>query len=195
VTTRAPACAATAGLARLADVVRAGIAGAALLFLVVGDEAAGIKALLVLGPAFAGRVVSAPPVFDLLFALALLIEVVATSLGAYDSISWGDGLSHLVLPLLSGPVLYAGTVRVRPGAQPDATGASRSLFRAGLITAGAVLCLGVIWEAVEWVVDWAFGTDFSQGHDDTVEDLRNDAIAAIGSGLLVAAWLRTGGRT
>jgi hypothetical protein len=168
---------------------------AALLFLIAGDSSAGLKALLVLPPAFAGRFVRVHPAFDLIFALALLAEVVVSSLGAYDSIGWGDGLSHIVLPLLSGPIMYAGIVRLRGGAEFGAAPTTRSLLGPALVTAAAVLCLGVAWELVEWVVDAAFGTDFSQGYDDTFEDLRNDAIAAAGSGALVAAWMRGHGRT
>jgi hypothetical protein len=177
-------------LTRAADLVRAAIACAAAVFLIAGDESAGLKALLVLPPAFAGRLVPVHPAFDLLFALALLAEVVATSLGAYDSIAWGDGLSHIVLPLLSGPILYAGIVRLRGGADAEGATHARSFFRSALVTAAAVLCLGLVWELVEWVVDAVFGTDFSQGTDDTLDDLRNDAFAAVGSGVLVAAWLR-----
>jgi hypothetical protein len=71
---------------------------------------------------------------------------------------------------------------------------ARSLLGPALATAAAVLCLGAVWELVEWVVDGAFGTDFSQGYDDTRDDLRNDAIAALGGGALVAAWMRGHGR-
>jgi hypothetical protein len=177
-------------LRRAADVVRVAIASAAAFFLIAGDMSSGLKALLVLPPAFAGRLVAVYPAFDLIFALALLTEVVATSLGAYDSISWGDGLSHVVLPLLSGPILYAGILHVRRGAEAEGTAAPRSLLGAGLVTATAVVCLGVVWELVEWVVDAVFGTDFSQGTDDTLDDLRNDAFAAAASGGLVAAWLK-----
>ena len=178
-------------LRRAADGVRAAIACAAAFFLIAGDGSTGLKALLVLPPAFAGRLVPVHPAFDFIFALALLAEVVATSLGAYDSISWGDGLSHVVLPLLSGPILYAGIILVRGGADVEGTQARRSCrLRPGLVTAAAVLCLGAVWELVEWVVDAVFGTDFSQGSDDTLDDLRNDAFAAAGSGALVAAWLK-----
>jgi hypothetical protein len=177
-------------LRRAADVVRAAIAWAAAFFLIAGDGSTGLKALLLLPPAFAGRLVPVHPAYDFIFALALLAEVVATSLGAYDSISWGDGLSHVVLPLLSGPILYACIILVRGGADVEGTQARRSCLRPGLVTAAAVLCLGAVWELVEWVVDAVFGTDFSQGSDDTLDDLRNDAFAAAGSGALVAAWLK-----
>lgn len=182
-------------LGRAADIVRAAIVCGALLFFIAGDSSAGLRALLVLPPAFAGRFVPVHPAFDLVFALALLAEVVATSPAAYDSISWGDGLSHILLPLLSGPILYAAIVRIGGGAEVGGAPAARSLLGPALVTAAAVLCLGVAWEFVEWVVDATFRTDFSQGYDDTRDDLRNDAIAALGGGALVAAWMRGHGRT
>jgi hypothetical protein len=193
VRSQAPASGIAQRFRRASDVARAAIACAAALFLIAGDGAAGLKALLVLPPAFAGRYVRVNPAFDFLFAFALLVEVVATSLGAYDSISWGDRLSHIVLPLLSGPVLYAGIVRLRGGRDVDRAPTARSLLASAAITALAVLSLGVVWELVEWVADGAFGTDFSQGYEDTRDDLRNDAIAAAGSAALVAAWLRSHG--
>jgi hypothetical protein len=111
-------------LTRAADMVRAALVCAGALFLIAGDGAAALKALLVLPPAFVGRFVRVPPAFDFVFAFALLAEIVKTSIGAYDSISWGDGLSHLVLPLLSGPrhelavaqnlVASEGPLRARP---------------------------------------------------------------------------------
>jgi hypothetical protein len=182
-------------LRRAADTVRAAIVCAAALFLIAGDGSAALKALLVLPPAFAGRFVRVHPAFDLIFAFALLAEVVATSLGAYDSISWGDGLSHIVLPLLAGPILYASIVRLRGAGEVRAAPAAWPPVGSALVTAAAVLWLGAMWELVEWVVDAAFGTDFSQGYDDTLDDLRNDAIAAAGSGALVAAWVRWQERT
>jgi hypothetical protein len=194
VRSQAPAHRIAPRLRRAADMVRAAIVCAAALFLIAGDGAASLKALLVLPPAFAGRYGRVNPAFDFCFAFALLVEVVATSLGAYDSISWGDGLSHVVLPLLSGPVLYAGIVRLRGGPDVHRAPTARSLLASAVLTALAVLSLGLVWEFVEWVADAAFGTDFSQGYDDTRDDLRNNAIAAAGSAALVAAWLRWHGR-
>jgi hypothetical protein len=190
VRTRASTRSVAPSLRRAADIVRASIVCAAALFLIAGDGSSGLKALLVLPPAFAGRFIGVHPAFDFIFAFALLAEVVPTSLGAFDSIGGGDGLSHVVLPLLSGPILYAGIVRLRRGAEVRVAPTAWSLVGAALVTATAVICLGAMWELVEWLVDAVFGTDFSQGYDDTRDDLRNDAMAAAGSGALVAAWMR-----
>jgi hypothetical protein len=95
-----------------------------------------------------------------------------------------------VLPLLSAPILYCGIIQIRGGTELSGARPARSLLGAALVTAAAVLCLGGIWEVVEWVADAAFGTDFSQGNDDTFDDLRNDGIAAACGGALVAGWTR-----
>ena len=42
---------------------------------------------------------------------------------------------------------------------------------------------------VEGTADDTLGTNFSQGYTDTLTNLRNDAIAAAASGVLVAVWL------
>jgi uncharacterized membrane protein YjdF len=60
---------------------------------------------------------------------------------------------------------------------------------AALVTAVAVLALGAAWELVEWTADTALGTSYSQSQQDTLIDLRNDAIAATGGGFVIAAWL------
>jgi hypothetical protein len=180
------------GWVRLAaDAGRIAIVVAAAAFLVSGDGAHALKALLVLVPAVAARFVPVPPALDLVFVLALAAELIAGSLGAYDSIAWGDTLSHIVLPLLSGPILYAGLAGLGR-AEVRAPATPRHLLGAGFVTAVSVLALGAAWELVEWAADSALGTEYTKGEGDTQDDLRNDAFAAVASGALVAVWLRSG---
>jgi hypothetical protein len=155
-----------------ADVVRVAILCSAALFLADGDGAAALKAVLVLAPALFARMVRVHPALDLAFALALFAEAVGLLGG-------GDTLPHLLLPFLSGPVLYVGLTRLGTMPRP-----------AALVTFGSVLVLGIAWEIVEWAADTALGTDFSQGWDDTTGDLVNDAIAAAASGAVVGVWVR-----
>lgn len=177
------------GLSRAADIVRAALVGAAGVFLAVGDGSAGLKALLLLAPALVGRFARVPPAFDLVFALALTAEAFGTKLGAYDSISWGDTLSHTALPFFSGPIAYGVLATLGIAAEPGTARSARALVAAATVTAVAILVLGVAWELVEWAADGALGTEYSQGYDDTRADLVNDAVAAVASGILVAVWL------
>jgi hypothetical protein len=174
-------------LTRAADLVRLAILCSAAIWLIAGDGSAALRALLVLPPALLARLVRVDPSFDLLFSFALAAEGAATGLGGYDSISWGDTLSHLVLPLLSGPILYTGLVRLGAVPDPEVATSGRFLAGAAVVTAASVLALGALWELVEWAADGLFGTNYSQGYNDTLGDLLADAIAAIGSGALVAA--------
>lgn len=180
----------TARLTMCADLVRLGVLCAAAIFLAMGEGSAALKALLVLPVALAARLVRVHPVLDLTLALALATEAIGSGAAGYDAIAGGDTSAHLVLPLLSGPVLYVGLVRLgavpNHAARPDTLG----LLGAAIVTSAAVLALGAAWELVEWAADGMLDTNYSQGYDDTLGDLLNDALAATGSGALVALWLR-----
>jgi hypothetical protein len=161
-----------------------GILCGAVAFVAAGDGPAALKALLVLPAALAPRLIRVHPLLDLVFALALAVETLGRGLVGYGG---DDAISHLVLPLLSGPVVYVGLARL--GALPAASASSGRLY-AALGTAAGVMAIGAAWELVELTADAMFGTNYSQGRRDTVGDLLNDAIAASASGALVALWLR-----
>jgi hypothetical protein len=92
-------------------------------------------------------------------------------------------LSHLVLPLLSGAVLYVGLVRL--GVSRPSDGASPRLVFSALVTFSAVVILGLLWELVEWAADAALGTNYSLSAQDTARDLRADTVAAAGAAAVV----------
>lgn len=177
-------------LTLVADIVRIALGASAVAFFAAGDHSAALKALLLLGPALAGRLARAAPAFDLLFALALAAEAI---LGGLDRIAWGDTESHLVIPFLSAPIVYQVLVRLSAIPPLDLARVPHPFIGAGLVTGIGVLALGAVWELVEWGADGAFGTDYSQGYTDTLTDLLADAIAAVAGGMLVAMWLRATG--
>jgi hypothetical protein len=164
--------------------VRVGIVCGSAAFLAAGDGPAALKALLVMPAALAPRLVRVHPVLDLVFVLALAAESIGRGVVGYYR---GDALSHIVLPLLSGPILYTGLVRIGVLLQSSAP---PRFLGVGIVTAATVLAVGAVWELVEWAADGAFGTNYSQGYRDTITDLLRDAIASVGSGVLVAVWLR-----
>lgn len=174
-------------LTAAADIVRLSLVAAAGAFLVAGDGAAALKCLLVLAPALAARLARVPPGFDLIFTLALAGEAIAT--GAYDWIDWPDEASHLVIPFLSAPIVYQILVELSATSPPDGARGPRPYVGAGIVTGVGVLAVGALWELVEWGADRGLGTDYSQGYEDTLSDLRADALAAVLGGVLVAAWL------
>jgi hypothetical protein len=171
-TLAAPPRRVAAGMTLCADLVRIGILCSAAVFAATGDGAAALKAILVLAPAVVARVVRVHPAIDLAFAVALFAE-------ALGALGGGDTLPHLILPLLSGPVIYTALLRLGIVPRP-----------AALVTFAGVVLLGVAWELVEWAADAALGTNYSQGWGDTAGDLANDTVAAAASGALVGVWAR-----
>ena len=168
-------------MTRCADAVRAGLPCAAVALLLAGDGAVAAKVMLVLPATLASRLLGVTPVLDLVFTLALAAEVAGSALATHGVIGWDDRISHLVLPLLSGSVVYAALQRTPARHRP---------VGAGLLTGTAVLALAAVWEIVEWSVDAAVGTDFSMGYDDTLGDLSADAVAAVGAGAAVVVCSR-----
>jgi hypothetical protein len=162
-----------------ADVVRAALVCAAAALVLAGDGAIAAKVVLVLPATVAARLLDVSPVLDLVFTLALAGEAAGSALAAHELIGWDDRISHFVLPLLCGLVVYAALRRTRAPHRPAGV---------GLMTAVAVLAIAAAWEVVEWGVDAALGTNFSMGHDDTVGDLSADAAAAVGAGAAAVLW-------
>ena len=161
----------------------------AAVLLADGDEAGALKCLLVLAPAVAARLVRVAPALDLLLTLALAGEAGGTLLGG-GWLGLGDGVSHLLVPLLCAPVVYQLLVGLSAAFPPEGAPVARRLAGAGIVSAAGVLALGAVWELVEWGADRAFGTDYSQGYTDTLSDLLADTVAAALGGILVALWLR-----
>jgi hypothetical protein len=147
--------------------------------LLAGDGSVAAKFVLVLPATFAARLLVVHPALDLTFALALAAEALGSALAAHELIGWDDRLSHLVLPLLCGLVVYAALRRTRAPHRP---------LGIGLLTGVAVLVIAALWELVEWAADAALGTNFSMGRDDTVGDLSADAVAAVGAGTAALLW-------
>jgi hypothetical protein len=147
--------------------------------LLAGDGAVAAKVALVLPASLAARVLGVHPMLDLVFTLALAAEAAGSALAAHELIAWDDRVSHLVLPLLCGLVVYAALQR---------TGVPRRPGAAGLVTGAAVLAISGVWEVVEWGVDAALGTNFSMGREDTVGDLAADGFAAVGAAAVAVVW-------
>jgi hypothetical protein len=160
-------------LTRFADLTRAGLVCAAAALLVSGDGAVAVKVVLLLPATLASRLLGVRPLLDLVFTVALATEAAASVLATHGLIHWDDRIPHLVLPLLSGAVVYAALQRTQVPHRPTA---------AGLVTGAAVLAIAALWEVVEWGVDATLGTNFSMGTADTVGDLSADALAATGAG-------------
>jgi hypothetical protein len=175
------------GCQHIADLLRTSIVVTGIVATAGGDAAGAIKCVLLLPPAAASRFVRVHPAWDVAFALALAVEAIASAAGFNDIGGWNT-MAHLVLPFLSGPLLWCGLDRFGLRTDAGASRATRAGVAVGVVTFTSVLATGALWELLEWVVDSWFGTHFATSYDDTVTDLLHDAMAAFASGVLVALW-------
>lgn len=151
---------------RAADRLRVAIVALAWVGFVVGAVGVTFKALVVLVPSAAARLL-APGRPDALLTGALALDLVATAVGVYDHVGWWDDVAHTVLPALLLGVLAA---RLAPAA-----------------AFAAVVAVGASWELVELSVDAVLGTHLSLGAGDTALDLACD-VAGAAIGLAVLLW-------
>jgi hypothetical protein len=159
--------------------------------LVVGLSGArsGLGELIVCGvAAVVVRFVNLPRLYDLSFVLAMNLQGWAQVSGAYDAISWFDHFAHVMIPLLSAPVLYVVLARldVVPDPKDDTTG--RHYVGIFVMTLALGMALGSAWEMVEWTSDHVAGTHLQKGNTDTVSDLLADSIGAAAGGGLLVVW-------
>jgi|1186.fasta_scaffold00167_3 hypothetical protein len=172
---------------RVADLLRFAIVGAALAATAGGEHNAAIKCGLLVPPTVLSRSVKAPGTLDFAFTLGLAVEAIGSASGVNASQGWNT-MAHLVLPLLSGPLLYHGLARLELRIDGPGRAVTRPRVAIAAITFAGVLALGTLWELVEWASDSWLGTSFATSYEDTMGDLLHDAIAAVGSGALTALW-------
>jgi hypothetical protein len=177
----------------MADLLRLAIVVIGVVAMVTGDTATAIKCVLLLPAAMASRLVVAPLPWGLAFTLALAVEAIGSATG-WNSVAGWNTAAHLVLPFLSGPLLYGGLERLGLRVDAQACGPVQARLAAGVVTFTSVLAAGALWELVEWAADAWFGTHFAKSYNDTVTDLLHDALAAVATGIVIAR-RRCGGHT
>jgi hypothetical protein len=180
-----PSAAARIGWQHIADLLRLAIVVIGIGASIAGDAATAIKCVLLLPPAVASRLVAARPAWGLAFTVALAVEALASATGLNGIAGWNT-MAHLVLPFLSGPLLYSGLERLGVRVDAEVSSRLRARIAAGVVTFTSVLATGALWELVEWAADTWFGTHFATSYDDTVMDLLHDALAAFASGVVIA---------
>jgi hypothetical protein len=143
-------------------------------------------------PPLRGSVRRVPNPFQHQIGLVLLVgvglPVVSAALGLYDRVQhWGKlvhALDALCATLLFGVLLFAWR---------DVERVDLADELATLMAMCAGIFFGVIWEIVEFVIDWVGNADLQKSNSDTMTDLLwNDVAAAIAAVLaahLYCRWL------
>jgi uncharacterized membrane protein YjdF len=114
------------------------------------------------------------------------------ALGLYDLWKPYDNVVHFVVPMLCCQVAYIALARIEvlPDLREDFV--PRHYLGIFTVTFALGVAIGGVWEIVEWVSDYMFGSNLSMGNDDTVGDLVSDTLGAIAGGLLLVAWTKYG---
>jgi len=116
-----------------------------------------------------------------MFTLAVALPIVSSVLGLYDHIlHWGKlvhGLEGLLVAIMVGLLLLAWRDR-------ESVALTDQL--ATLMTICVGIFTGVMWEIVEFVLDWVRYSDLQKSNSDTMTDLLWNDVGAIIGALLAA---------
>ena len=163
-------------LAAVVLLVRRGIDGGTVTFVVVAAIAVAVRPLLL------------PRLYDLLLLVALTLQGTGEASGAYDYFDWFDRVVHFVVPLLASGVLYVALARLDVLPDPRDDTGWRHHLGIGLVTFALGAAFGAVWELYEWASDAVFGSELQEGNDDTVGDLLMDCLGALSAALLLVLW-------
>lgn len=174
------------------DVLRLLILGGAVVYAADGNwGAAGLLAALG-SITLVARLVNLPRLYDLSLTLGMALQGFGETFGLYDEFVRFDDLVHFTLPMLTAPVVYIALARLDVVPDPRDETHLQHYVGIGVVTAALGIAIGALWELYEWRSDAWFGTQLSEGNDDTNGDLFRDTLGSLlGAGLLVV-WARFG---
>jgi hypothetical protein len=174
------------------DLLRLSLLGGAVAFAAVGDLGAASLLAFLGGITLLARLVNLPRVYDLSLTAAMALQGFGEAFGVYDEVVRFDDLVHFTLPMLTAPVIYIALARVEVVPDPREETHLPHYVGIAVVTAALGIATGALWEIYEWRSDAWFGTQLSEGNDDTNGDLVRDSLGSlVGAGLLVA-WARFG---
>ena len=174
------------------DVLRLAILGGAVVYAATGDWGSAALLAVLGGVTLVGRWVQLPRLYDLSLTLGMALQGFGETLGLYDR--WVDfyDLVHFTLPMLTAPVVYIALARADVVPDPRDETHLKHYVGIGVVAWCLGIAIGAVWELYEWRSDDWFGSNLSEGNDDTNGDLLRDTLGSLaGAGLLVA-WARFG---
>jgi hypothetical protein len=176
------------GLSLAVWLVRAVLAIATIVAIVARQPLPALAGLAAFGVSFAPRLVEraaavrdVPRWLELVWVLLVGLPGASTALGIYDHVlHWGKlvhGVEGLLIAVLVGSLLLG---------YRDAQSIGLADQLAGLLTITLGIAFGVLWETIEFIIDWVADTSLQKSNTDTMTDfLWNDLGAVIGTLLIV----------
>jgi hypothetical protein len=146
-----------------------------------GAAAAVIALVLTWAPALvaARGGVRAPRLVETLWALAVSIPAASDAMGLYERVTyWGKLVHGIEGGLLAG---IAALLLVGYADRTD-LGLPRQLAALASVCVG--ITAGVVWEFVEFIIDWVVSGDLQKSNTDTMTDLLWSNLAALGAAAL-----------
>jgi hypothetical protein len=174
------------------DVLRLGILGGAVVYAVAGRWGAAALLALLGGVTVVARIVNLPRLYDLSLTVAMALQGFGEVLGLYDQWIRFDDLVHFTLPMLTAPVIYIALARVEVVPDPRDETHLPHYVGIGVVTAALGIAVGALWEIYEWRSDAWWGTQLSEGNDDTNGDLVRDTLGSLVGAALLVVWARFG---
>jgi hypothetical protein len=165
--------------------LRAVLAASATYAVIRGEKSGAVAALLALVLTWAPAVIAgrgglrAPRLIEVLWALALTMPAASDALGMYERVTyWGKLVHGLEGGFLAGlaALLLVGY------ADRAELGLPRQLAALAAVCVG--ITAGVVWEFVEFVIDWVSSADLQKSNADTMTDLLWSNLAALGAAAL-----------
>ena len=174
------------------DVLRLVVLGGAAFYAISGRLGAAAFLGLLGAVTVLARVIDLPRVYDLTLTVAMALQGFGETWGLYDQFAHFDDLVHFTLPMLTAPVIYIALARL--DVVPDPRDETHLPHYVGIfvVTAALGVTVGAIWEIYEWRSDAWFGTELSEGNDDTNGDLVRDTLGSLAGAALLVVWARFG---
>ena len=174
------------------DLLRLAVLGGALWYAIAGRTGIAVLLAFLGGITLVARVINLPRLYDLCLTAALALQGFGEALGLYDRFVRFDDLVHFTVPMLTAPVIYIALARVEVVPDPRDETHLPHYVGIAVVTAALGISVGALWEIVEWRADAWFGTNLSEGNDDTNGDLVRDALGSLVGAALLVAWARFG---
>lgn len=174
------------------DLMRATLFVGALAMGIAGDEGVAVRLLATFGAVLLARALEAPRGIDLAFTLGMLLQGWGNALGLFDAWPWYNKVVHFVLPFGTGAMLYILLHRLGVVCGLDVPCHPRAALGIVLVTVALAFTAGGFYEVWEWFAHHELGAPIYVSYDDTITDMIDNTLGALGGGLVLMVWARRG---
>jgi uncharacterized membrane protein YjdF len=174
------------------DLVRATFLIGAIVTSILGDTESAVRFFLTFVLLVGVRLLELPRPFDFGFTLGMMFQAWGNALNLFTNDPWYDKVVHFVLPFFTAPLVYLLLARL--GVVPDLAQKTERRHDLGIVIMSFSfgMTVGAFYEIYEWFADNALGADLHVGYGDTISDLADNAIGALGGSLLLLVWATRG---